>query len=306
MKNNRKKSTGYVKKDDQPGSSGLIYDDSKVMMVMSTEALLNSIMDLGGSYHLTPMIDLFFDFLECDGGNVLLGDNREYKIKVVGQRVLEKQGLFGKKSLGGYRAVKKPRTDNSLEFYNREFEQLRIESRITRHLTVVRMPQQNGLAEQVTCTATYLINRSPSTAIEKKTPMEMWSGHLSDYRMLRIFSCVAYSHVKQGKLEPKAVKCVLLRYLEGVKGYRLYRLDNKSPKIVTRRNVVFNESVMYKDTLKDSVSATHRSDEELQVEVEVQDLNNHYQLVESRNDGLSVDEAFQEEDELVYAEPLDG
>ncbi|GKE99536.1 retrotransposon protein, putative, ty1-copia subclass [Tanacetum coccineum] len=55
----------------------------------------------------------------------------------------------------------------------------------------------------------------------------------------------------------------------GVKGYRLYRLDNKSPKIVTSRNVVFDESVMYKDTLKDS-GAGDKSVEELQVEVELQ------------------------------------
>ncbi|GJV93171.1 transferase, chloramphenicol acetyltransferase-like domain protein [Tanacetum coccineum] len=45
--------------------------------------------------------------------------------------------------------------------------------------------------------AAYLINRSPSRAIEKKTPMEMWSGHPSDYGMLRIFGCVSYPHDKQ-------------------------------------------------------------------------------------------------------------
>nr|GFB48287.1 zinc finger, CCHC-type [Tanacetum cinerariifolium] len=37
LKNNRKKSTGYVKKDEQPRSSGSTYDDSEVMMVMSTQ-----------------------------------------------------------------------------------------------------------------------------------------------------------------------------------------------------------------------------------------------------------------------------
>nr|GEU82991.1 zinc finger, CCHC-type [Tanacetum cinerariifolium] len=51
--------------------------------------------------------------------------------------------------------------------------------------------------EEATCTTPYLINRSPSTTIEKKTPMEMWSGHLSDYEILRVFICVAYSHVKR-------------------------------------------------------------------------------------------------------------
>ncbi|GJT30599.1 retrovirus-related pol polyprotein from transposon TNT 1-94 [Tanacetum coccineum] len=157
------------------------------------------------------------------------------------------------------RTVKKLRTDNGLEFCNREFEQLCIKSGIARHLIVVGMLQQNG---------------SPSRAIEKKTPMEMWSGHPSDYEMLRIFGCVAYPHDKQGKLEPRAVKCVLLGYPKGMKGYKLYRLDDESPKIVTSRNVVFNESVMYKDTLKNS-GVGDKSVEELQVEVELQRLNNH-------------------------------
>ncbi|GJW49647.1 hypothetical protein Tco_0090998 [Tanacetum coccineum] len=53
-KNNHKKSTGYVKKDEQPSSSGLTYDDSEVMMVMSAHDLLDWIMDLGYSYHMTP------------------------------------------------------------------------------------------------------------------------------------------------------------------------------------------------------------------------------------------------------------
>ncbi|GJU22498.1 retrovirus-related pol polyprotein from transposon TNT 1-94 [Tanacetum coccineum] len=194
------------------------------------------------------------------------------------------------------RTVKKLRTDNGLEFCNREFEQPCIESGIARHLTVVGMPQQNGLAERMnktlmdkvrclliqfglpktfwaetTCTAACLINRSPSTAIEKKTHMEMWSGHPSDYGMLRICGYVAYPHDKQGKLEPRVIKCIFL-YLEGVKGYRLYRLDDESPKIVTSRKVVFNESVMYKDTLKDSGACVDNSVKELQLRTRTKPL----------------------------------
>nr|GFD08243.1 hypothetical protein [Tanacetum cinerariifolium] len=81
----------------------------------------------------------------------------------------------------------------------------------------------------------------------------------SDYGILRIFGCVTYSHVKQGKLKPRAVKCVLLRYPEGVKGYILYRLDGESPKIVTSRNMVFNESFMYIYTLKDYGASNDKS-----------------------------------------------
>nr|GFA16443.1 retrovirus-related Pol polyprotein from transposon TNT 1-94 [Tanacetum cinerariifolium] len=157
------------------------------------------------------------------------------------------------------RTVKKLRKDNGLEFYNQEFEQLL---------------RPKTLWTEATCTAAYLINRSPSTAIEKNTPMKMWSGHPCDYEMLRVFGRVAYSHVKQGKLEPRAVTCVFLGYPEGVKGYRLYRLDNESPKIVTSRHVIFNESVMYKGTLKDSGACTLKSIEKLQVKVELQGLNN--------------------------------
>ncbi|GKC82213.1 retrovirus-related pol polyprotein from transposon TNT 1-94, partial [Tanacetum coccineum] len=94
-KNNRKKSTCYIKKDEQQSSSGSTYDDSEVMMVMSAQAqaLLDWIMDSGCSYHMTPRLDIFFDFLECDGGSVQLGDNRECKIRGIGKvRVQLKDG----------------------------------------------------------------------------------------------------------------------------------------------------------------------------------------------------------------------
>ncbi|GKF77250.1 retrovirus-related pol polyprotein from transposon TNT 1-94, partial [Tanacetum coccineum] len=47
------------------------------------------------------------------------------------------------------RTAKKLRMDNGLEFYNREFEQLCIESGIARHLIVAGTPQQNGVAERM-------------------------------------------------------------------------------------------------------------------------------------------------------------
>ncbi|GJT04768.1 retrovirus-related pol polyprotein from transposon TNT 1-94 [Tanacetum coccineum] len=76
----RSKSRGYTKKDEQPSSSGSTYDYSEVMVVMSAQALLDWIMDSGCSYHMTPRLDILFDFLKCDGGSVQLGDNRECKI----------------------------------------------------------------------------------------------------------------------------------------------------------------------------------------------------------------------------------
>nr|GEV87252.1 hypothetical protein [Tanacetum cinerariifolium] len=290
-KNNRKKSTGYIKKDEQPSSNSLTYDDYDVMMTMSAHAqdLLDWIIDSRCSYHITPRDNYVYSLdghamatelnvsVEEKDCLVHIWHKRLGHISEAGLQVLENQGLFGKKSLENQteRTVKKLRTDNGLEFYNREFEQLCIKSGIARHLTVAGISQQNGVVDRMnrtlmnnvrclliqsglpktfwaeaTCTVAYLINKSPSREIKKKTPMKMWSRHPSDYRMLRIFGCVTYLHNKQDKLEPRALKYVLLG------------------------NVVFNERVMYKDTLKDS-GVGDKSVEELQVEVELQRLNNH-------------------------------
>ena len=50
-------------------------------------------------------------------------------------------------------------------------------------------------------TACYLINRSPNIIIDKKTPIEVWSGSPPDYSGLRVFSYPAYAHVDNGKLD---------------------------------------------------------------------------------------------------------
>ena len=74
---------------------------------------------------------------------------------------------------------------------------------------------------EVVATATYVINRSPSAAIGFKTPYEMWSGHKPSLDHLRVFGCTAYPHIKQGKLDPRAKRCLFIGYPNGVKGYKL-------------------------------------------------------------------------------------
>src|SRR3954465_4671474 len=69
-------------------------------------------------------------------------------------------------------------------------------------------------------TACYFVNRSPSTAIDCKTPFEVWFCSHADYTQLRVFGCPAYAHVRDGKVEPVVRKCVFRGYASGVKGYR--------------------------------------------------------------------------------------
>jgi hypothetical protein len=63
---------------------------------------------------------------------------------------------------------------------------------------------------------------------------------------LRVFSCTAYAHVDNGKLEPRAVKCIFLGYGSGVKTYKLWNPGTK--RILMSRNVVLNEAVMFTDS----------------------------------------------------------
>ncbi|KAL5549287.1 hypothetical protein UlMin_004518 [Ulmus minor] len=103
-------------------------------------------------------------------------------------------------------------------------------------------------------TACYIVNQSPSTAIDLKTPNEMWFGKPKSYSNMRVFGCLAYAHQNEGKLEPRAVKCVFLGYPEGTKGYRLWMKDSKGYKVIVSRDVVFKEDVM--PCLSDCITGT--------------------------------------------------
>ena len=98
---------------------------------------------------------------------------------------------------------------------------------IVRHFTVRDTPQQNGVAERMNRTilekvrcmlsnaglgkqfwaeavtyAGHLVNRLPSSALERKTPMEVWSGKpATDYDSLHVFGTITYYHVKESKLD---------------------------------------------------------------------------------------------------------
>ena len=116
-------------------------------------------------------------------------------------------------------------------------------------------------------TACFLINQSPSTVIEKKTPHEVWSGTSSDYSNLKVFGCLPYAHIDNGKLEPRSIKCIFLRYKSGVKGYKLW--CPKTKKVVIRRDVVFDETAMLHDLPPSTSSDKVQQRSSMQVELDV-------------------------------------
>ncbi|KAG9446485.1 hypothetical protein H6P81_012613 [Aristolochia fimbriata] len=145
-------------------------------------------------------------------------------------------------------------SDNGGEFCNKEFDSYCAKRGIRRIKTVPRTPQQNGVAERMNRTilerarsmrihaglplhlwgatvdtAVYLINRSPSSALDGRIPEDVWAGKNVDYSFLKIFGCIAYAHIDREvrkKLDPKSTKCVFLGYGGDEYGYRLWDFDN--------------------------------------------------------------------------------
>eukprot|EP00253_Pinus_taeda_P012328 PITA_12328 len=135
------------------------------------------------------------------------------------------------------------RTDNGGEFTSIEFEQYCKDEGIIRYKIIVYTPQQNSVAEYMNqtlierarsminnanlqkelwakaiSTACYLVNRSPSVAINCKICEEVWTGQSCDYSHLRIFGCDAYSLIpnnQRSKLDPKSKCYVFVGQKEG-------------------------------------------------------------------------------------------
>ena len=187
------------------------------------------------------------------------------------------------------RKLKALRTDNGLEFCNREFETFCQKHGILRHKTVRFTPQQNGLTERMNrtivdktrgmlinsklprcfwaeavSTTCYLVNRSPSAAIDYKTPKEIWFGRLPKFENLRIFGCPAYVHINQGELNAKALKGFFVGYPDGVKGYRVWCGEQR--KCIISKDVVFHEVALLKDNAASNADILANNDSEQSAE----------------------------------------
>nr|GEW66053.1 zinc finger, CCHC-type [Tanacetum cinerariifolium] len=150
------------------------YDSADVIMAMSVEEILDWIVDSGGSYHITYRRDYFVDFEEYDDGKILLVDGRECRTRRTcksGKMKVIKGSLVG---LSG--------TKRANRVYTLDGQ------------AVTRKTLKGRKQLEDTTMSIYLVNRSPSSAIGFKKPVDM----------LAFFGWLA--SIKQEMLEPVKVK----------------------------------------------------------------------------------------------------
>ena len=117
----------------------------------------------------------------------------------------------------GYK-IKKIRSDRGGEYTSIEFNSFCENMGVERQLTVAYTPQQNGVAErknrtiiemakfmlhekgipyqfwgEAVNTAVYLLNRCPTSSLEKKTSFEAFSGRKPGVKHLKVFGSVCYA-----------------------------------------------------------------------------------------------------------------
>jgi len=89
--------------------------------------------------------------------------------------------------------------------------------------------------------------------------------------MLRIFGCLIFAHVNDGKLGSRAVKCMFLGYASESKEYQMWCPDSK--KVIQSRDVTFNKHAMLssgKESVVSSANTCDQKDASRKVEIELE------------------------------------
>ena len=161
------------------------------------------------------------------------------------------------------------RTDNGSKYINNEFKSFCSTSGILHQSSYPHTPEQNGVSERkhrhivetgltllyqshlphnywsyAFSTATYLINRMPSSVLGFHSPWEKVYSKPPSLHALKAFGCACYPYLRpfnQNKLQPISKPCVFLGYPPLSKGYIC--LDPTSNRIYVACHVLFNESL---------------------------------------------------------------
>jgi hypothetical protein len=167
------------------------------------------------------------------------------------------------------------KSDGGKEFSSKEFKEWLTSEGVVHEISAPYEHEQNGLAERciqnvsqrAMCqlfsanmsqgfwpyaveTAAYLINRSPTTTLDNKTPYKAWKGKRPSIKHLHAFGEMGYVHIPletQKKWSKKSRPCRLLGYVPRSRNYRLW--DPNQHTVVVSPNVDFDESSIRHDAI---------------------------------------------------------
>jgi hypothetical protein len=158
------------------------------------------------------------------------------------------------------------RTEHGGEFTAAEFTSYCADQGVQRHYSAPYSPQQNGVVErhnqkvvgmarallkqrgmpgvfwgEAVVTTVYILNRSPTKALNSRTPYEAWHGRKVAVSHLRVFGCLIFvkelGHI--GMLDDRSTPGVFIGYAEDSNAYRI--LDPGTQRVRMTRDVVFDE-----------------------------------------------------------------
>ncbi|KAK1435293.1 hypothetical protein QVD17_01054 [Tagetes erecta] len=167
--------------------------------------------------------------------------------------------------------IKAIRTDNGGEFISHMLENFLENKGIHHQFTAPYTPQQNGVVErrnrsilgttrsilkakklpqsfwgEAVNHSVYVLNRSPTKALEDATPYEKFKGRKPNLSHLKIFGCLGYVKnlaTGQKKLDDRSTPMIHLGSQPGTGSYRMF--DPVKKRIVVSRDVKFIEERLY-------------------------------------------------------------
>lgn len=176
--------------------------------------------------------------------------------------------------------IKRFRSDNGLEYCNKELRDFFDKLGIKHERSCIETPQMNGVAERInrtlmdlvrsmltstklppsfwaeaTSAAAYVKNRMIHANLENRVPEGIWNEKPPSVKHLKAYGCLAYAHLPQQgrrKLDPRARACVLVGYSSQTKGYRLW--DIKREEIIQTKHVRFDETKLGYEQAEDTAN----------------------------------------------------
>jgi hypothetical protein len=106
-------------------------------------------------------------------------------------------------------------------------------------------------------TAVYILNRSPTKALDDRMPYAAWHRRKPTVPHLRVFGCLAFAkelgHID--KLDDRSTPGVFIGYAEGSKAYHIF--DPKTQRVHTARDVFSGRGWVWDKTVDDGSTPTY-------------------------------------------------